>query len=143
MKLILKKLTLSVLALLPFALLGLWFGWQYGMFPDFGLESGYYGQFNRVKHVIESMPNLAIVDHWQHQDITLEDFGFTLLVDGVREAQIRFVDGTPEKRERHRAKLRQIIQAQVGSFKAPDLEGPVAEGHVRRGEATDVDHLGH
>ena len=115
MKLILKKLSLSVLAVLPFVFLALWFGWTYGMVPDIDAESGYYGQFNRVKHVIEDMPNVHIIDHWKHRDVTLEDFGFTLLVDEIREVNIRFYDGTPEKNERRKSRLREIIRGQLAS----------------------------
>lgn len=59
------------------------------MVPDVGSELGYYGQFNRVKHVIEDMPDVRIVDHWKHRDVTLEDFGFTLLVDESRKVDIQ------------------------------------------------------
>ncbi len=113
MKRILKKLALSVLALLPLGLLVLWFGWTYGTFPDVGAESGYYGQFNRVKHVIEDMPDVRIVDHWKHRDVTLEDFGFTLLVSESGRVDISFYDGTPEKNERNKCKLKSIIQKQL------------------------------
>jgi len=112
---ILKKLSLSVLALAPFALLALWFGWAYGMFPDVGAESGYYGQFNRVKHVIEDMPDVRIIDYWKHRDVTLEDFGFTLLVGESRKVDIRFHDGTPEKKERNKSRLRAIVRSKLDS----------------------------
>ena len=115
MKMILKKLSLSVLALAPFALLALWFGWTYGMFPDVGAESGYYGQFNRVKHVIEDMPDVRIIDYWKHRDVTLEDFGFTLLVGESRKVDIRFHDGTPEKKESNKSRLRAIVRSKLDS----------------------------
>ena len=118
MKIILKKISLTLLALLPFAVLALWFGWSYGIIPDVGAESGYYGQFNRVKHVIEEMPDIAIVDHWQHKDITLEDFGFTLRLPDGKEVDINFYDNTPEKNERNRKRIREIIQKQLDSNKA-------------------------
>lgn len=38
------------------ALALLWPMWEYGPFGDWGLESGYYGYFNRVKHAVEEMP---------------------------------------------------------------------------------------
>ena len=113
-----KKLSLSVLALLPFVLLALWFGWTYGVFPDVGAESGYYGQFNRVKHVIEDMPDVQIVDSWKHRDVTLEDFGFTLFVGGCRRVDIRFYDNTPEKNEKNKSRLRETIRKQLDSNKS-------------------------
>lgn len=123
MKLLLKKLSLSALAFSPFALLALWFGWTYGFVPDVGSEFGYYGQFNRVKHVIEDMPDVRIVDHWKHRDVTLEDFGFTVLVDESRRADIQFWDGTPEKNERNKALLKDIVRTQLESSKRVESNG--------------------
>jgi len=94
-----------------------WF-WINLALPNYGWEFGYYGQFNRVKHVIEDMPRVQIVDHWVHEDISLEDFGYTLMVDGGRKVNVNFYDGTPEKSERSKSKLRAIIQAQVAASKA-------------------------
>ncbi len=111
---ILKKLSLSVIALLPFALLALWFGWSYGMFPDVGAESGYYGQFNRVKCVIEEdMPNVEITSNWQHHDITLEDFAFSLLVDGTQSIQITFPENSPQMKMRDKSRIREFIEEQI------------------------------
>ncbi len=117
MKVTLKKRSLSLLVLLPFALFGLWFAWGIGIIPDLGLESGYYGQFNRVKHVIEDMSGVTIVDHWQHKDVSLEDFGFTLRLSDGSEVNVEFLDATPEKNERNQKRLRQIIEKQINSTK--------------------------
>ena len=117
MKTIFKKFGLTIMAILPFALLALWFGWSFGMFPDVGAESGYYGQLNRVKHVIESMPNVVIIDHWLHKDVTLEDFGFTIKVDGNRELNIQFWENTPQMKERNKDRLREFIQEEIDSNK--------------------------
>ena len=123
MKKLLKKLSLSILALFPFALLALWFGWTYGMLPDVGSEFGYYGPFNRMKHVIEEMPDVRIVDHWKHRDLTLEDFGFTLLVDESQKVDIQFLDGTSEKNERDKARLERIVRSQLESNKRMQSNG--------------------
>ena len=117
MKMIFKKFGLTIMAILPFALLALWFGWSFGIFPDVGAESGYYGQLNRVKHVIESMPNVVIIDHWLHKDVTLEDFGFTIKVDGNRELNIQFWENTPQMKERSKDRLREFIQEEIDSNK--------------------------
>ena len=101
-----RKFALSLLALLPFALFVLWLGWQWGSFPDYGVESGYYGQFNRVRHVLEDMPNVTIVDHWQHQDISLEDFGFALMVEGTQNVNVTFSENSPQMRMRSKQKIR-------------------------------------
>ena len=117
MRLIHKKLLLllgSALFVLVLAgLIVLLAAWQFGGLPDYGWESGYYAQYNRVKHVIESMPNVRIVDHWQHRDLTLEDFGFTLMVDGTREVTISVHDGSPQMAETRKDMVRKVIQMQI------------------------------
>lgn len=120
MKMMLKKFGLSLLALSPFAVLALWFGWSFGMFPDIGAESGYYGQFNRVKHVLESIPGVVIVDHWQHHDVTLEDFGFTLQVGGSDAVQVQFWENSTQMKERNRTRLMEFILREIDSAKSSE-----------------------
>ena len=38
---------------------------------------------------------MTIVDHWQHRDVTLEDFSFTLAVEGGRQVQVDFIESSP------------------------------------------------
>lgn len=114
MRVIWKKLSLSLLVLLPFAAGALWFAWELGAWGDGGWESGYYGQYNRVKHVIEEMPRLQITNTWKHHDVTLEDFGFFVLVDGSRSARVDFHENTAAMRERDRGRLRAYIEEQTG-----------------------------
>lgn len=94
------------------------FVWDAGIGPSFGMAIGYYGHFNRVKAVIESMPNVKIVNHWQHKDITLEDFGFTVLVDGNREAKVNFWENSPQMKQRDKPRLRKFIQKEIDSNQA-------------------------
>ena len=93
----------------------LWFAWEYGLLPNYGLESGYYGQFNRVKHVIESMPNIVIKDYIQHKDVSLEDFSFILLVDGIKEVEVRFWEDSSQMKEKSKTRLREFISEKIGS----------------------------
>ena len=81
--------------------------------PNYGWEIGYYGQFNRIKHVIEEMPEVDVVDHWQHQDISLEDFGFTLQLANGEQVQINFMDNTEPKNERNRKRIRTYIEKEI------------------------------
>jgi hypothetical protein len=85
--------------------------------PNYGWEFGNYGQFNRVQHVIEDMPNVSIVDHWQHQDVSLEDFGFTLMVDGNRKVGVTFSENSHQMRLRNKKKIKEFIQKEMDSNK--------------------------
>ena len=110
---ILKKLSLSLLALVPFAVLALWCAWSWGMFPNIGAESGYYGQFNRVKHVLDEMPQLQVTNDWQHHDITLEDFGFYVVVNGAHSVRVDFWENSPQMKMRDKSRIREFIEEQI------------------------------
>jgi hypothetical protein len=84
-----------------------------GIGGNVGAEVGYYGQFNRVKHVLQAMPNVEIVSDWKHHDLTLEDFGFVVLVNGSQRVHVMFHEGTPEMNETDKVRLRQIIELAI------------------------------
>lgn len=123
MKLILKKLSLALVVLAAITCAVLWFLWELGSFGDWGWESGYYGQFNRVKHVIDAMPRVQITNSWMHKDISLEDFGFSLLVNGTDPVHLTFWEGSPQIKERDRHRLREFVERQIGSNQAPQAIG--------------------
>jgi hypothetical protein len=59
-----------------------------GLFPPF-----YYADFNRARDHLSAVPGVQIIDDWQHHDITLEDCGFTVRVNGSEPVRIDFYDG--------------------------------------------------
>jgi hypothetical protein len=113
MKTILKKLSLSLLVIVPVAIAAMWFLWELGRFGDWGLESGYYGQFNRVKHVLDRMPNVQVTNQWQHHDVTMEDFGFFLLVDDRESVRVDFWENSDQIKERDKRKIRDFIEEEI------------------------------
>jgi len=108
-----KKFSLSLIVLVPMALVMLWFLWEIGRFGNWGLESGYYGHYNRVKHVIEKMPDVVITNHWQHHDITLEDFGFYLLVNQTNSVHVNFPENSTQMKERNKSALQFFIEQEI------------------------------
>jgi hypothetical protein len=58
-------------------------------------ETGYWGKYNQVRRVITNH-GLQITDSWEHQDITLEDFGFTVCDDHGRQWKIDFFETSPQ-----------------------------------------------
>lgn len=115
MKLIWKRLSLSLMVIIPAALAALWFLWELGCLGNWGLECGYYGQFNRARHAIESMPGVVITNSWMHEDLTLEDFGFYLAADGSRDVRVDFREGSPQMSERSRRRIREYVQDLISS----------------------------
>jgi hypothetical protein len=71
--------------------------WVYAFAPiaNPSVEIGYYGYYNRVQRVIKSIPDVAIVDTWQHTDLTIESFGFTLQRANGKPVEVRFRESTP------------------------------------------------
>jgi hypothetical protein len=123
MKLIWKKLSLSLMVLAPVAVAILWFLWELGRFGNWGLESGYYGQFNRVQHVIEAMSNVEITNSWMHEDISLEDFGFFLLVNGTNAVRVDFWENSPQMKERDKRRIWAYVDGQISSNQASQAIG--------------------
>lgn len=108
-----KKISLSLIVLIPMALATLWFMWELGRFGNWGVESGYYGHFNRVKHVIEKMPDVVITNQWLHHDVTLEDFGFYLLVNQTNSVQVNFWEHSAQMNERNKTAIRSFIEQEI------------------------------
>lgn len=90
---------------------GLWFIDH--LLPNNGWEFGYYGQFNRTKHAIEKMEGVEIVDYWQHRDLSLEDFGFDLSVNGGNLIQVAFLDNSPQKSLWRRRAIQEFVQSKI------------------------------
>jgi hypothetical protein len=59
------------------------------------IEIGYYGYYHRVQRVIKSIPNVAIVKTWQHTDLSLESFSFTLQRPNAKTVEVMFRESTP------------------------------------------------
>ena len=89
-----------------------------------GYEFGYYGQYNRIRHVIESLPNVKIESAWEHDDLAMEDFGFKLSTPSG-EVNVSFGEGDPASmyyvtnKDVIRAWLTQQIEAQATRNSTP------------------------
>ncbi len=95
-----RQRTINLLSLglaIPLALGGIYAtGLFFGMVGGENWTIGYYGKFNRVRHVIEQMPDVRVVDTWQHHDVTLEDFSFTVVSAPGQTNKIFFGEGSPQ-----------------------------------------------
>ena len=82
---------------------------------NYGREFGYYGQFNRILHVIEDLPDVEVVEYWYNEDLTLEDFQYTIRVENKYRITIYFPDGSPEKYETDREKIREYVYQKINA----------------------------
>jgi hypothetical protein len=76
-----RKALIIVFAILLFGAvsvvcLGYWLRWDSSI--NRGWHWGYYGEFNRVKHALQKIEGLQILNEYSNKDITLEEFGFTV-----------------------------------------------------------------
>ena len=62
-----------------------------------GFRFGYWGEFNRVKAVLENAPGMSITNTICNADISLEEFGFDLETDDGREISIFFEEADPDR----------------------------------------------
>ena len=87
--------------------------WDLGVFGNWGSESGYYGDFNIVKHVIDEMPSVQITNQWQHRDMSIESFGFTILVDHTNLVQVDFIENSTRMAETNRERIRAYVEEDI------------------------------
>ena len=99
--------------------IGLLWAYAFGPFKSPWIEFGYYGQFNQVKRIIHSIPELKITDDWQHHDITIEDFGFTVAHRDGPAFRIDFWENSPQMKLSRDADIKHFIER----FVADQLQG--------------------
>lgn len=102
------KIVLWSFASLVAAAALLW-AYAFGPFTSPWIEFGYYGQFNQIQRIIRGIPELKITDDWQHHDITMEDFGFTLSHRDGPSFRIDFWENSPQMKFSRDADIRNFI----------------------------------
>jgi hypothetical protein len=70
----------------------LWYRWDSE--KNRGRKWGYWGEFKNVSNALAGMPGITIVKPWYNADLTLEEFGFEILVQG-REVKLGFGEKDP------------------------------------------------
>lgn len=76
---------------------------------------GYWGKYNQVRAVIAQIDGLQIIDTWTHQDITLEDFGFTVVDRAGRRWQLDFHENSPQMRLRTDEEIARYIRSHLAT----------------------------
>ena len=83
-----------LLGLAPLVFLG-WYRWDSSQ--NRGLEFGYYGAFNRIRHGLTALPGVTIARDWANQDITLEEFGFDVTTNRGEAIHLFFGEKDPAR----------------------------------------------
>ncbi|MFM7181374.1 MAG: hypothetical protein ACKO2G_07925 [Verrucomicrobiales bacterium] len=92
-----------------------WWVWNCAPIKNPAIEFGYYGRYHKVQRVISQIPGASIVDSWKHEDIVLEDFGFTVSLQGKEAKRVNFWDGTPIKESGDDEEIRSYVLAELQS----------------------------
>ncbi|MCE9614234.1 MAG: hypothetical protein K8T26_08155 [Lentisphaerae bacterium] len=131
MKRILKGILLTIggilAALTVLSTIGLLHLWYIGDLGNWGLELGHYGQYNRVRHVLDAMPNVHMVSGELSQSAppkpVMHEFAFWLTVEGYDGPALRieFKKGSPQMNMRNKTQIRTFIleQLKAGSNRLP------------------------
>lgn len=80
-----------------------------------GWEFGYFGEFNRVRHILLSLPGISIKEEWSNNDLTLEEFAFKIEVER-RPVLLEFSEANPVRtmpRDSARAELKRWIAEEL------------------------------
>ena len=112
-----RRVCLSIAWLVVIGFIGFlgWLGWDTSR--NRGYEFGYYGEFNRVAHALATIPEVTVVRSWHNADLTLEEFGFDLMVSG-QSIDLDFGETDPirtMKREDAVGALKSRIASRVAS----------------------------
>ncbi len=87
-------LAITALAALIAALI---LGYRWDTATNRGHTWGYWGEFNTVSNALAKVPGVTILTPWYNADVTLEEFGFDILVQG-RQVKLVFGEKDPIRR---------------------------------------------
>ena len=89
-----------------------WYRWDSAQ--NRGSKFGYYGEYNRVSNALASLPGVTITNAWYNRDVSLEEFGFDVLVATGQTARLFFSE-TDEVRRLPRSKMVDVLKNRIES----------------------------
>jgi hypothetical protein len=99
-----------------------------GVGGNFGVEIGYYGLFNRVKRIFDESTEWKVKKSWVHEDISLEDFAFTLENNKGERVQLDFreseIKGLPTDEKLLRAYVWKKVRLSVRGQDGTEIRAP-------------------
>jgi hypothetical protein len=82
----------TLMGMSPIAFIG-WYRWDSAQ--NRGFESGYFGEFNRVRHALDAIPGITVVDAGANHDLTLEEFEFHITTSRGQRLHLAFAETDP------------------------------------------------
>jgi hypothetical protein len=71
----------------------LWYRWDSG--TNHGYSWGYWGQLNTVRNSLARLPGVTIINFGCNADVTMEEFGFDILIAEGRQVHVWFDEREP------------------------------------------------
>lgn len=78
------------LVLIPVLLVTLFALWDWDSQTNRGYSHGYWGEYNRVRSALVSIPEIRIETTFINTDISLEEFGFTVHRKNLPSVELAF-----------------------------------------------------
>ena len=128
-----SRSTSHLISALTFLVVGLLFGCHWDAAKNRGHTWGYWGEFNTVSNALNTIPGVTILTPWCHTDVSLEEFGFNILVHG-RQVELAFSETNPTRSlsgRKLRNALSELIEKKSSSqtfATPPEAQHPVSDG---------------
>ena len=87
-------------------------GYRWDAATNRGHTWGYWGEFNTVSNSLAKLPGVTITAPWYNADVTLEEFGFDVVVQG-HQVKLAFGEKDPI-RSLSRERLQKALTEQIG-----------------------------
>jgi hypothetical protein len=120
------KAALPVISALVVLIVALIFWYRWDTARNRGHSWGYWGEFNAVSNALATVPGVTILSLWYNADVTLEEFGFDILVQS-RQVKLVFGEKDPIRRlsgQNLQNALSQMVKKQSSEPGAPPNGGP-------------------
>jgi hypothetical protein len=105
----------AVLALAAISVVVLYLLLLAGAGGNLGFEIGYYGTFNRVRRLLEESAEWRVKSSWVHEDVSLEDFEFTVENRAGGIVRVNFRESEIKELPTDEKSLRAYVLNKIGS----------------------------
>jgi hypothetical protein len=84
------KAIVAIVLFVALAPMGLIVWYRFDSSTNHGLNFGYYGSVNRLKHALTTIDGITITREWANEDVTIEEFGFDIATKSGQTIRLNF-----------------------------------------------------
>lgn len=86
---------------------------EMGPLAGSAVDFTYYSKFHHNRKIIEATPGWTITNDWKHEDVTLEDFGFTVRIESGKVAEVDFYEYSPQMDLSGESEIRDFARREI------------------------------